>query len=264
MKVLLIILGIILFFIGILSIPFHVYTQYIDEFSLYVRWLFVKIHIIPKPEKKKKKKKKKKKEEKPKDEEKPEEEEEKEEEKPKEKGDNFIKVFYNNQGVPGMINLIGTIAKKLKKGLHKIGKAFYIRELWLRINVGEGDSAATAEKYGKICAAVYPSLGYIINCVHAKKCSVKIQPDFLGGKTEGGFKLHLFLVPSKLIGSAIGMGISLGIELLKVLISNAKSSSKGKKETVKAMDNAAEIMAEATEKSVDDDTNKTQKGGKNK
>lgn len=262
MKVLLIILGIILFFIGILSIPFHIHSEYIESFVLYVRWLFVKIYIYPPADKKKKKKKdKKKKEEDKKDED--DEEEEKEEEKPKEKGDNFIKVFYNNQGVSGMINLIGTIASKLKKGLHKIGKSFYIRKLWLRINVADGDSAETAIKYGKICSAVYPSLGYIIDTVNAKNCSVKIQPDFLGKKTQGGFVLHLFIVPSKLIGSSIKMGISLGIELLKILIANAKSKAKGgSADTAKAVNDAENKMAEAAEKSAEDDKEKTQKGGK--
>lgn len=265
MKVLLIILAVILFFIGILSIPFHVYSEYIESFVLYVRWLFVKIYIYPPADKKKKKKKDKKKKDKDKendDEEDDDKEEEKDEEKPKEKGDNFIKVFYNNQGVSGMLNLISTIVGKLKKGLHKIGKSFYIRKLWLRINVADEDSAETAIKYGKICSAVYPSMGYIIDCVNSKNCSVKVQPDFLGNKTRGAFNLHLFVIPSKLIGSSIKMGLSLGIELLKILISNAKSKATGSAKTAKAVNDAENKMAEAAEKSADNNKEKTQKGGK--
>ncbi len=264
MKVLLIILGVILFFIGILSIPFHVHGEYIESFVLYVRWLFIKIYIYPPDDKKKKKKKKdKKKKEEEKDDDEDDEAEEEEEKEPKEKGDNFIKVFYDNQGVPGILNLVKSIARKLKKGLHKIGKSFYIRKLWLRINVAEGDSADTAIKYGKICSALYPSLGYIIDCVNAKNCSVRVQPDFLGKKTEGGFILHLFVIPSKLIGSSIKMGLSLGIELLKILISNAKSKSKSDSNGVKkAVEDAGNKMAEAADKNAVDDKEKTQKGGK--
>lgn len=254
MKVLLIILAVILLFIGILSIPFHVYTEYIESFVLYVRWLFIKIYIYP-PADKKKKKKDKKKKDKDKDEEK-EDDKKDEEEKPKEKGDNFIKVFYNNQGVSGILNLIATIAGKLRKGLHKMGKSFYIKKLWLRINVADGDSANTAIKYGKICSAVYPSMGYIIDCVNSKNCSVKVQPDFLGNKTVGAFELHLFVVPSKLVGSAIKMGLSLGIEILKVMISNAKSGTKSVKDTTN------EKKPQTAEKSVEDNKEKTQKGGK--
>lgn len=269
MKVLIIILCVILFFIAILSVPFHVYGEYVESFVLYVRWLFVKIYIFPPSDKKKKKKKDKKKKDDKKDDKKDEEDdddddEEEEDEQPKEKKENFIKVFYDNQGVPGMLNLLKTIVKKLNKGLYKMGKAFYIRKLWLRINVSEGDCADTGIKYGKICSVVYPSVGYITDVLHAKNVSVRVQPNFLGGKTEGGFMLHLFVIPSKLIGSAIKMGLSLGIELLKVLISNAKSSKSGNKKTEKAADDAAATLAEAAEKSADDDTQKTQKGGKNK
>ena len=217
MKVLLIILIVILAIIGVLSLPFHIYAEYKDSFVLSIRWTFIKYFIYP-PENKKKKKK-----ETPPKEEKPEEEKK---EEPKEKGDNFIKVFYNNQGVSGMIDLISAIAAKLKKGLHKIGRSFYIRKLWLRINVADGDAANTAVKYGKVCTAVYPSLGYILDTVHSKNYSVKINPDFLGSKSQGAFELHLFIIPSKLIGSGIKMGISLGVELIKVLISNAKSGDK--------------------------------------
>ncbi len=234
MKVFLIILLIILAFIGILSIPFHIYSEYKESFVLYVRYLFIKLYIYPPEDKKKKKKKKeKKKDEKP-EEEKPAEEEKPEE--PQEKGDNFIVTFYKNQGVSGIIELIGNIARKLKKGLHKMGKSFYIRKLWLRINVADGNSADTAVKYGKVCAGVYPSLGYILDTVNSKNCSVKINPDFLGSKSQGAFELHLFLVPSKLIGSALKMGISLGIELLKIFISNAKSGGKNKANNQSAKD----------------------------
>ena len=112
-----------------------------------------------------------------------------------------------------------------------MGRSFYIRKLWLRINVADGDAANTAVKYGKVCAGVYPSLGYILDTVHSKNCSIKINPDFLGSKSEGAFDIHLFIIPSKLIGSAIKMGLSLGAELIKIFISNIKSANKSKVNT---------------------------------
>lgn len=223
MTALLIVLGILVFLLVVLSLPVNIYAEYKDSFSLWVRWLFVKIYIYPPADKKKKKPKK---EKKPK-EEKPQEEAPKEESAtPAEPKDNFIKTFYNNQGVPGILELISNVAKKLGAGLKGIGRSFYIRRLWLRINVGGGNSADAAISYGKMCSAVYPALGYILSVVHSKNCSVKVQPDFLGGKTEGAFSLHLATIPSKLIGAALVMGIKLLIELIKVFISNAKNQPK--------------------------------------
>ncbi len=223
MTALYIILGILLFLLVILSLPVNIYAEYKESFVLWVRWLFIKIYIYPPADKKKKKTKKEKKpkEEKPKEE--PPAEENAETAPQKE---NFIKTFYNNQGVPGILELISNIAKKLGAGLKGIGRSFYIRRLWLRINVGGGNSADAAIKYGKMCSKVYPAMGYILSVVRSKNCSVKVQPDFLGGKTEGAFSLHLAMIPSKLISAVIVMGIKLLVELIKVFISNAKNQPK--------------------------------------
>ncbi len=242
MTALYIILGILLFLLVVLSLPVNIYAEYKDSFVLAVRWLFVKIYIYPPSDKKKKKPKK---EKKPK-EEKPKEEAQKEEPattaEPKE---NFIKTFYNNQGVPGILELISSIAKKLGAGLKGIGRSFYIRRLWLRINVGGGNSADVAVKYGKMCSGVYPAMGYILSVVHSKNCSVKVQPDFLGGKTEGAFSLHLAVIPSKLIGAALVMGIKLLIELIKVFVSNAKNQPKTDNTAPQGTDNNNQSTAEA-------------------
>ena len=223
MTALYIILGILAFLVIILSLPVNIYAEYKGSFSLWIRWLFIKIYIYPPADKKKKKvkKEKKAKEEKPK-----EEAPTDENATPAQPKENFIKTFYNNQGVAGILELISNIAQKLGSGLKGIGRSFYIRRLWLRINVADGDSANTAIKYGKMCSAVYPAMGYILSIVHSKNCSVKVQPDFLGNKTEGAFSLHLATIPSQLIGATVVMGIKLVIELVKVFISNAKNSPK--------------------------------------
>lgn len=258
MTALLIILGIIIFIMLILAVPVNIYSEYNEEFVLYIRYLFIKYYIYPPQEKKNKKKKK---EKKPKEDKKEDKgEEKKEEEKPKEKSDNFIKTFYKNQGVSGMIELISNIASKLKKGMGKIGRSFYIRMFWLRINVADGDAANTAQKYGKVCAAVYPPLGYILSTVHSKNCSVKINPDFLGGKSQGAFKLSVNLIPLKLIGAGISLAFSLGIELIKVLVKNSKSASK--KQASKQNAALAEAEKNKTKIPVTAENAETKKGGK--
>lgn len=240
MTALYIILGILLFLLVILSFPVNIYAEYKDSFALWVRWLFVKIYIYPPSDKKKPKKEKKPKEGKPQD-----EAAKEETATPSEPKENFIKTFYNNQGVPGILELISNIAKKLGAGLKGIGRSFYIRRLWLRINVGGGNSADVAVKYGKMCSGVYPAMGYILSVVHSKNCSVKVQPDFLGGKTEGAFSLHLAVIPSKLIGAAVVMGIRLLVELIKVFISNAKNQTETDNTAPSGTDNNNQSTAEA-------------------
>ena len=57
MTALLIILGIIIFIMLILAIPVNIYSEYNEEFVLYIRYLFIKYYIYPPQEKKNKKKK---------------------------------------------------------------------------------------------------------------------------------------------------------------------------------------------------------------
>ena len=168
MTALYIILGIIAFFIIVLSIPVVLDLEYTDAVSCKVSWLFLKFTLYPFPEKKKK-------EEKPKEEKKEEKPEEKKEEKPKPKKENFLKTFYNNQGLSGVIELINNCVGALKRfSVRFIKRAVIIKKFHLDIHITEGDAAATAIKYGKVCAALYPSLGFICSNMKVKDYKVVV------------------------------------------------------------------------------------------
>ena len=218
-----IVLGIILFFVILLSIPVFVNFEYTDAVRLSVQWLFVKIKLYPNDKPKK---------EKPKEEEKPEEEpkeEEKKEEKEKPakpKKENFIKTFYNNQGVGGIIELVKNCAAALGKFSKGFLRSIYITKLRIGISVTEGDAAQTAIKYGKICSEIYPPLGYICSSCHVKNYKVNIVADYIGEKTTGEFETKVGFVPRRIINSGIGLVFRLAGQLLKVVFTNIKSANK--------------------------------------
>lgn len=219
---LLIFAGIILFFILLLSIPVVLDLEYLDLFKCRVSWLFLKFNIYPQDESKKNKKKKepKKKEDVPK--------ERTAEEKPQEikenKKDNFIKTFYDNQGIVGIIELIKNCASYLGKFSKGFLKSIYITKLFINISVTESDAAKTALSYGKICQEVYPPLGFICSSCHVKNYKVNIWADYCGDKTKGAFETRILLVPRSVINAAIALVFRLGIQLLKVVFSNIKAS----------------------------------------
>ena len=111
MTFLYVLLGIILFFVLLLSIRITINAEYFDEFKLSLSLLFIKINILPSKNKDKPKKEKKPKDEKPKEEPSP----ETEPEDPKEKKDNIFVTFYNNQGFDGVVQLINNAASSLGK-----------------------------------------------------------------------------------------------------------------------------------------------------
>ncbi len=205
MTALYIILGIIAFFVIVLSIPVVLDLEYTDAVRCKASWLFLKFDLYPFPEKKKK-------EEKPKEQKKEEKPEEKKEEAPKPKKENFLKTFYNNQGLSGVIELLNNCVAALKRFSVKLVKrAVIIKKFHLDVHITEDDAAATAIKYGKVCSGLYPSLGFICSNMKVKDYKVNVFADYCGEKRA-------------MINAGIVLVFSLLKQLLKVAISNNKAS----------------------------------------
>lgn len=218
MTALYIILGIIAFFVIVLSIPVVLDLEYTDAVRCKASWLFLKFDLYPFPEKKKK-------EEKPKEEKKEEKPEEKKEEAPKPKKENFLKTFYNNQGLSGVIELLNSCVAALKRFSVKLVKrAVIIKKFHLDVHITEDDAAATAIKYGKVCSGLYPSLGFICSNMKVKDYKVNVFADYCGEKTTVEFITETAFIPRAMINAGIVLVFSLLKQLLKVAISNNKAS----------------------------------------
>lgn len=227
MAALYIILGIIALIVILFSIKVSVTAEYVDSFSLDVQWLFIKAHIFPQTEEQKAKKaaKKAKKEEKKK--KKKPEEEKKEEDKPSEPKKNIFKEFYENQGFGATVELIQTAAAQLGGFMGSIYRAFVIENLKLLLKVSSGDDAAqNAIKYGKVCSAVYPSMGFICSNMKVKKYEANVVPDFISQENKAQFALSLSVRPIKLTNAVVVLAFRL---LFKVLLKLLKGSKKKNK-----------------------------------
>ena len=101
---------------------------------------------------------------------KPEEEKKEGRTNPPEPKKNIFKEFYENQGFGATVELIQTAAAQLGGFMGSIYRAFVIENLKLLLKVSSGDDAAqNAIKYGKVCSAVYPSMGFICSNMKVKK-----------------------------------------------------------------------------------------------
>ncbi len=226
---LLIFLGIIAFFIVLLSIKLVVTVHYEDDVELSVGWLFLKFKILPSEEKEKKHKKEKKpKEEKPKD------ESEIIKEPKKKKQDNMFVRFYRNRGVEGVVQLIKDASKAVGGMFKRIGRAFLFEELYVSLTVGKGDSAETAIKYGETCSAVFPAMGLIVSTMRVKKYSLEINPDFIYGNSNAKLHTKISVRPIKLINAVIIVAFEL---LFKVVIKLLKHSKAQKPDVEKQIIN---------------------------
>ena len=225
MTFLYILLGIILFFVIILSIRITINAEYFDEFKLSIKWLFLNIQILPSKKKDKPEKEKKPKKEKPQKEPSPEPEPNPDEQT--EKKENIFVTFYNNQGFDGVIELINNAASSLGKMFSSFKKHIVIRELYLFMTVTGGcDAAETAMEYGRTCQKVFPAMGYICSNLPVKKYDVEIEPDFIGVKNSAQFATSVHIRPIFFINAVIVLAIRLVFKVVLKFLKGIKNKSK--------------------------------------
>ena len=229
-----IILGIIGLIVLILSIPVKVSLAFDDKIHLTVKYLFIKLNILPVDPNKPKKPAKPKKE--------PEKkaEEEKKDEATKEKKPNPILEMVKANGYDGMMLVIKNLGRVLGIYGGKLFKSVVFDEIDLYISVGTGDAASTAIKYGETCQKVYPVLGFICSNNIVKKYDILVEPDFLANKTENELFIDLSITIRKIINATIGMVFRL---IFNVVIKFILGAKKGK-ENSQSDNKASAIKAE--------------------
>lgn len=195
-------IGIIAFFVMILSFRITINAEYFEEFKLNISWLFIKIPILPAKKIDKPKKEKVKKEEKPKEEKK--EPTLESEETPAEKKESIFVKFYNNQGFDGVVQLINNAVNSLGKMFSSFKKHIVIRELYLFMTITGGcDAAETALEYGRMCQKIFPALSYICTQLPVKKYDCEIEPDFIGLKNSAEFAVSIHIRPIFFLNAVI-------------------------------------------------------------
>ena len=216
MTFLYILLGIIAFFLIVLSIPVHITIGYDDKIRVSIRYLFIRLNILPAKQKPKK--------EKPPKEPKPEKEPEAPK-KQKEKKPNPILEMVKANGYDGMMTVLTNLVRILKIYGGKVFKSVVFDEINLYIDVGTGDSAATAIKYGQTCQKVYPLLGFICSNNLVRKYDVNVKPDFLANKTVSEFYCDFHLCIRKISNATIAMVIRLVFGVVITFIKGGKKKN---------------------------------------
>ncbi len=216
-----VILGIIALVVLILSVPVKVSLAFDNKIHLTVKYLFIKLNILPVDPNKPKKPDKLKNEPKPKPE-KP------KDETPKEKKPNPILEMVKANGYDGMMLVIKNLGRVLGIYGGKIFKSVVFDEIDVYISVGTGDAASTAIKYGETCQKVYPVLGFICSNNIVKKYDILVEPDFLANKTENELFIDLSITIRKIINATLAMVFRLIFNVALKFILGAK---KGKENT---------------------------------
>ena len=213
MTFLYIVLGIILFFVAVLSVPLHITIGYDNKIRVSIKYLFIKLDLLPaktKPKKEKPKKEPAPNEEKP------------EDKTPKEKKPNPLLEMVKANGYDGMMNVLSNLGRIFKIYGGKLMKSVVFDEIYLYICVGTGDAAATAIKYGQTCQKVYPLMGFLCSNNVVKKYDIDVDSDFLANKTEGEFFFDMHLCLRKIINASVAMVVRLVFGVVLTFIKGGK------------------------------------------
>ena len=267
MTLLYILAAVIIFFALVLNIRAHIHVEYEKDLIAYAKWAFVKIPLLPAKEKAPAQKKKEppaKKEETPPAPETPKE--------PKPKGPNPLATIYENEQISGIMEIFGRLLMLLDKFGRRFINSFVIDEMFLDIDITKGDSAQTAEEYGKLCRIVFPAVGAVCANCNVKKYSVNVEPDYIANPgIRAAFSMEISLNPRKLINAvlafAFGTVFKIGIRLIKDLkpknpaaaTENAQDTQSGKTEE-QSCDTNQDVPVIESEKIMNDNENNTESG----
>lgn len=216
-----ILLGIIALIVLLLSVRVRVEAEYIDEFRLKARWLFLSFDVLALLDKAKQGGTK---------EEKKAEPEKKPEPEPSaEKKPNPFKTFYENQGFSGVMQLVRDSADAVGTMLKSVKKHLILDELYLWTVISHNhDAAQTAIEYGEACQQIFPAMGFICSNLKVKKYDVQVEPDFIGTFSSAQFAVSLSLRPIFLINAVIAMACRMLFKVILKIFPIGKKSSEHK------------------------------------
>lgn len=219
---LLVIACIVLLIVAVLSVPVHLSLFFSDKIYVTVKYLFLKFDILPLGEKKEKK---------PKEEKPPKPKKEKPPKEPKEKKPNAILEMLKANGYDGCMEVLGNMGRVFSLYGGKLLRSVVFDLIDINVQVGTGDAAATAIKYGKTCQKIFPLVGFLKSNNTVKNCSVRVEPDFLANQTIADVGFEMSVTVRKIINATIAMAVRL---VFKVVLKFLRGAKKGKANAEKA------------------------------
>lgn len=227
MVALIVIGGIVLFFLLLLLCPLKVTLRMEEELSLAVQYAFLKIPILPAKEKPEKEKPKKEKKKQP-------------EEAEGEKKPSFLKKLKDQHGVSGLIHLGKELLKLAGSTMKKLFSHVVVYHLRGDVRIGTGDAAETAILYGRVCAVVEPCMAVLLPMVPKKKrrdVYLYVAPDFASEVSDIKVYVQAGIKPLFLFSALFGALF----RLIRVYLAANKRAESGK-DNGKTKQEAAQSM----------------------
>lgn len=210
-----ILLGILVLLLLILFTPHGAKIEYTDTWRIKVLVFgYIPVLSMSGDSPPKHKKEKPKEEAPPKPEEAPQTEETKSKDKPSIVDE--IKALYKEEGVKGVLSFFGGLLKIVTGALCRITRFITIRKLELQMRVGGKAADETAVQYGRICAALFPTLSALSQVIRFRETAVHVQPDFLYDGTDVKLRTTIWVWPFGIVWAALCAFVKLIMAWIKL------------------------------------------------
>lgn len=116
-----------------------------------------------------------------------------------------VKDFLSGFSTDSIIALVTSLGGATGETFGKVAKRIIIKRFNVGLSVSGKDAAATALKYGRVGAVLYPSMGRIADSLTVKDISLDMTPDYLAKKDGGEFHGIVAVRPIRLMTPFIGL-----------------------------------------------------------
>ncbi len=205
MTALYIIGGILLLLFLLLMVPVRLDIGFREEFSLTVRYLFLRFPVLPGKEQE------------------PEEEKPPEEKPPEKKKQGGLKKILSRTGFSGFLQSLFQFVKMALAS----GKRLISRIKWKQFDLylclgGAEDAAAAAQLYGQLSAGVYSACGVLLGLWSRGKRGVTVDLDYSSDENKVDFSASLSLRPIHVLREGLSLLIK-GLPMYKALLGTGSS-----------------------------------------
>ena len=149
--------------------------------------------------------------------------------KPEEKKQSFFGALKEQRGFFGALQFFADAGRMLGGALARIYRGIRIDRLVLHVSVTGEDAADTAIQYGRICAAAFPALSFLLGNTRGydpaspRTKDIEIVPDYAGAGIQIYCIGELTVFPILVIGNLLWAVIRFAAAQIKISLKNKKS-----------------------------------------
>lgn len=213
MIVLWILLGVLFFLFLLLLCPLRAEISFQTEFSLSLRYLFLRFPLLPS-------KKEEKKEEK---------EEPEKTSKASPSGVQRLRSILKQQGASGFLRALFDFLALVKASTFRLAAGLKVLKFDLYYTVGgKEDAALAAQRYGELSAGIYSACGVLFQLKKCRKKGVCVDLNFNVPEDLVNFSARLSVRPIALLKEGIGL-LAGGMPLIKMFLNKKDQPVKERK-----------------------------------